>query len=493
MSNRTSKIWGWRQRFVYRLNDLVAILWVLAVAFTLIIHGFFKMKLSVSKTLAILNSDDMGDAPEPFHVLKYIFCPEQACPAFKGCLGRKIQSMSQWPITEKDGIVSANIKLALLKKDVGIDSLPAKFRKGPLLISMLSWSSFVKVDPSAYKDPYLLELLVATDNFPEQPLHKNSLDAESIRIIRANSTYRHRWIQGDRSEEEVTDPLVTLKALLHDLAHADLAEQERFEKLGEAITLLGDHGIDMEPCQNELELKVLQELLDNGLGIYHVRGEDRQKVKAMNLAANELSFHLLERLDIKGQVDHVAKQPCHYYSEEDVSALCAFMKSRPKLFEKLAARGWQVSHQMVVDYLQSGATRNPVFYGSSAFDGNISMLVADHQDIALRLINKRKFIGPFSADIYKRLQSEVDNLSELPIKITRLSALKLIERARRKDCFYSLAQLKRMDINAVLDAALTPDQYTFIRKKLMVGSDNADLSKLPDSVLEDVCMEELGL
>ena len=171
--------------------------------------------------------------------------------------------------------------------------------------------------------------------------------------------------------------------------------------------------------------------------------------------------------------------------------LGAFLKVRPELFESLAARRWKLTHEMVGNYLRSGATRKPVFFDEPVFRENIPLLVSGHQDIALRLVNKRRLDG--RPDYLKLFLSEAEKLSDLPIKITRLSALKLIERARRKDCFYSLAQLKRMDINAVLDAALTPDQYTFIRKTLMAGSENVDLSKLPDSVLEDVCMEELGL
>ncbi|WP_410951592.1 hypothetical protein [Pseudomonas sp. S1(2024)] len=491
MSHRTSKIWGWRQRFIYRLNDVVAILCVIALVAILIIHGFIKMRLSVSKTLAILNSDDLGDAPEPFHVLKYILCPEQGCQTFEGYIGRKIQSMSKWPITNKDGIITANMKLAMLSKAVEIDCLPAKFQKGPLLISMLSWSSFLKVGPSAYEDPYLLELLVATDNFPEQPLQKNSLDAESIRIIDTYSKYPDRWMRADRSAHDTIDPLVSLKTLLHDLAHADLTEQERFKKLEETITLLIDHRLDMEPCQNDLEIRVLQELLDNGLGIYHVRVEDRRKVKAMNIAAEGINLHLLQRLGTKQQVDHIAKTPFRGYSEDDHICILGFLSSRPKLFERLAGK-WNVTPEMVANYIRSGASRKPIFFDHPSFIDNIPMLVADYPDVALSMINNHQFDGR-TLTISSALLSEAEKLPELPAKITKLSALSLIERARRKGCFYSLAQLKRRDINTVLQAALTPDQYTFIRKKLMVSSNNADLSKLPDSVLEDVCMEELGL
>lgn len=491
MSHSTSKTWGWPQQLLYRLNDVFAILWVLALVAILILQGFFKMRLSVSKTLTILNSDDMGAAPEPFHVLKYMICPEQGCPTFTGYLGRKIKSMSQWPITEKDSILSVNMKLALLNKDMDIHSLPPKFQKGSRLISMLSWSSFLKVDPSAYDDRYLLELLVATNNFPAQPLRKNSLDAESIRIIETYSKYQDRWMRGERPADKPLDPLVRLKSLLHDLGHADLAEQERFKKLGEAIALIVEHGLDMEPCQNDLEFKVLQELLDNGLGSYHVRGKDRQKVKEMNISAKELNIHLLERLGIKQQVEHITKQPYKHYSEEDQLFIVAFLSSRPKLFKRLAVK-WNVTPEMVGNYIRSGATRKPIFLDHQSFIDNIPMLVADFPDVALNMINNHQFDRHVSK-IIDALLSEAEKLPDLPTKIAKLSTLSLIERARRKECFYSLAQLKRMDINIVLDAALTPDQYAFIRKKLMVGSDNADLSKLPDSVLEDVCMEELGL
>jgi hypothetical protein len=486
MPTKKSKKWTLRHRAAFVAIAIGVSVRMICIGLELLMRCLIAEKLSFTRTMAILKSKDIGDAPEPFKMMD-LFIQSGFHHTFSTTKGKELKSRICDPIAENDSLLNLMWKLEH-GKSIDKDALPRKYQRGVRLVSLITLTSKISITIDHYRDMEFLELMLASNIPPANACNQEDLNAEQTLMIDQLAVNRDKWITPIQTDHSAIDVIGYLEKLQNLPNLPEKSQQLRmFAEACNCTLAVLEYG------KNESQNRVVEALLDAGLDESRVVYDTSHSVRA-----KDLNYRILSRLDTHNQSKSIQRINLHTMEESEQDELVMFVSKRPKLFESIAWKPESINRKMVENYIRSGATRRPIFKMCGTFMDSAEMLIKEYPDVALRMIDNRQFgyfekKDQFSDPAISMMLVFATQLPELPVKITRLTPLKLIERARLKSCFFSLIHLRRMNINDVLSAAITPDHFQFIRKHVQVSTEGVDLEKYPDSVIEEILMDDLGL
>lgn len=503
-----SQHWKARHRVQYYLQLTGYVVWVIFKLLNLYFCCLAAMKFNFTKVNAILSSDDLSGAPEPFRILKAYVDGDIPPDGFEGKKGKAEAARFRWPINSQDSLLNVLIKLETTRQFVKLSEIPEKFKTPVNLMIIISTTVKIELCLEDYKNEAILEIALIAGKFNVPAEKGKSFTLSQLQLV-SKHAHRHKKyrnllheLQGNQASSPYagyTDAQasVDFKNTFEWLCNNYQDHKDYQDKLNTALNIFKSHSIEIPASVDDKSHSVLNILYQEGLPGHAIPTNDLVKIKQSQIHA-DLNFYRIAKLPTEKQAIILNKKlrPPGKLGESD--DIVDFIANRPKLFEKMI-RSHYATDEMAANYLKYCIKpHRPVF--NHCFGKCLAKLVQDRPDIALKMIDLSEFSHRNIFD-----KSDPDNLPSYPLvdlacqmetlpkQITKLSALKLLERARNKKCFYSFAQMKRMDINILLDAAITKDHFSYIRRYFQQQSANADLDKYPEAVLEECLMEDLNL